>query len=421
MESKIAPIFSNLKTRQVVLATLTVAIVGLAFWLLYRYRIAILILFTAIILGMALQPLVDWLVKRGLSKTLSLAILYVILLSFLGLGILLLVPSIVTQSSALIITIPEIYVDLRAALMKSNSNILMNIAWNMPSDIRLLLDTSSQTPAEMVNVQNVLNIAGTIMNTLLAAIALFLLTSFWILDGERTITSLLLYLPQRYRPQTREVVEQIESRVGAFVRGQFLLSLSIAVLALISYLIIGLPNALVLALIAGIFEAVPIFGPALGAVPALLVAFSVDPTLVIWVLISTVVMQALENYLLVPRIMGASVGVNPIITLLLLATLSSLLGLPGALLAIPSAAIFQLLLSRFVLDPRQKIWHKQEGRDATSALRYETKELILDIRKHLRRKKVRADMQADQLEDEIEDIAVQVQKLLDKKLEGIDP
>jgi hypothetical protein len=163
----------------------------------------------------------------------------------------------------------------------------------------------------------------------------------------------------------------------------------------------------VLALIAGLFEAVPIFGPALGAIPAILVAFAYNPTTIIWIIASTALIQLLENYLLVPRLMGTVVGVNPIITLLALATFSTLFGLPGALLAIPSAAIIQLVLNRYVLSSDQSNWPLPAGRDKASALRYEVQDLIVDVRKQLRRKDGRSNEESDKIEDSIESLALE--------------
>jgi predicted PurR-regulated permease PerM len=197
-----------------------------------------------------------------------------------------------------------------------------------------------------------------------------------------------------------------------------ILCLAIGLLALIAYLILGLPNALALALIAGIFEAIPILGPALGAIPAILVAFAIEPPLAVWVILSTVIIQGLENYLLVPRVMGAAVGVNPILTLLSLATLSSLLGLPGGLMAIPFAAVIQLLLNRLVLSTDANSLAKQAGRDLTSALRYEVQDLIGDVRKQLRKKGARSNDANDQIEDAIEALAIELDVFLSQvKLE----
>lgn len=401
------------KARQVILATLFVVAVGLGFWMLYRYRMVILILFTAIILGMALRPAVDRLMQLGISRSLSLGLVYSLILISLGLAVWMLVPVLVTQGSELIISLPNIYQELRKFFLTSHSMIFYNIGMYMPFDIRIVLSKTPAVAQNLDEVGRVIEISVTLLNGILALIAVFLLMSFWILESDRTVANLLLYIPQRYRSSTEELIKSIERRVGLFIRGQFFLCLSIAILALISYLIIGLPNALVLALIAGIFEAIPIFGPALGAVPALLIAYSLEPHNVIWVIVSTVTMQGLENYLLVPRIMGKSVGVNPIITLLVMVTFSSLLGLPGALLAIPFAAIFQLLMDRLVLSRDLSSRKILEGRGVLSALRYELFDLVGDVRKQLRKKDDRSNEEVDRVEDEIENIAAQLDQFLE--------
>jgi len=125
--------------------------------------------------------------------------------------------------------------------------------------------------------------------------------------------------------------------MGGYIRGQGILSLAVGLAAFVSYTLIGLPFALVLSIIAGLMEMIPVFGPVLGAIPALLVALSVDPGKAIWVLVATGVIQMLENAWLVPRIMNHSMGVNPIITILSLVAFSSVFGFPGALLALPLA------------------------------------------------------------------------------------
>jgi hypothetical protein len=107
---------------------------------------------------------------------------------------------------------------------------------------------------------------------------------------------------------------------------------------------------MVLAVIAGMMELIPVFGPALGAIPAFLVALSVEPEKAIWVVLATVFIQIIENAWLVPRIMKNSLGVNPIIVLLSLVAFSSVFGFPGAVIAIPAAGIIQLVIDRIVLS-----------------------------------------------------------------------
>lgn len=412
------PIISQWTARQVILATCTAVAVGIGFWLLFRFRMVVLILFIAIILGTAIRPLVDWFTRRGLGRVYALTAVYALLL-FAGVAALVsLLPVLISQTVNLSVTIPEIYRDLRATLQDSSSMFLWNLAYNLPPDFRLL---SGSTPAATEALDAVLNLnhfAGIFLNGFLTVVGIFLLTSFWILESDRAMRGVLLYAPTHMRWRARELIQAVEIRVGAFVRGQLILSLTIGLLALIAYLLIGLPNALVLALIAGICETIPIIGPALGAGPALLVAFSTEPSLVVWVILATILMQALENYLLVPRVMGASVGVNPIVTLLTLATLASILGAPSALLAIPLAAVVQLLLDRSVFSKEQAGPANLDGRDFNSALRYEIQDLIGDVRRLLRSKRRRSNDEIDQIEDSIEALAVDLDILLARSIEG---
>jgi hypothetical protein len=112
--------------------------------------------------------------------------------------------------------------------------------------------------------------------------------------------------------------------------------------------------------------------------------------------------------------MSAAVGVNPIITLLSLATFTSLLGLPGGLMAIPLAAVIQLLWNRFLISSDQVSGASPVGRDINSALRYEVRDLIGDVRKQLRKKGARSDEATDQIEDAIEALAIDIDLFLDQ-------
>ena len=156
-------------------------------------------------------------------------------------------------------------------------------------------------------------------------------------------------------------------------------------------------------------------GPLLGAIPAALVALSLGPDKLVWVIIATVVIQQLENSLLVPRVMSRSVGVNPFVSLLAFFAFSSLLGLAGALMAIPMAAIIQILLDRFVFGPAAIEPEVSTGRDYASRLRYEAQDLAQDLRRQARLKKEGSELrveQTDQMLDKIEAITTDLDSLL---------
>jgi hypothetical protein len=156
-------------------------------------------------------------------------------------------------------------------------------------------------------------------------------------------------------------------------------------------------------------------GPLLGAIPAAVIALSIAPSKLVWVLIATLVIQQVENSLLVPRVMRKAVGVNPFVSLLAIFAFSSLFGVAGALMAIPIAAMIQLLLDRFVFLPGTMEAEISTGRDYASRLRYEAQDLAQDLRKQARLHQSGPDrsiMQTDQVMDEIEAITTDLDYLL---------
>jgi len=244
------------------------------------------------------------------------------------------------------------------------------------------------------------------------AIAIILLTIYWTLEGGRIRHAGLMLVPIQKRSDARELVDEISSRLSGYIIGQGILCLIIGVLALIAYTIIGLPNALFLAIFAGIMEAVPVVGPFIGAIPAIIIALTISPISALWVVVATVVIQQLENNLLVPRVMKRAIGVSPLVSILALLALGSMYGILGALVALPLAAIVQLLLGRFVLSADVEPDPLKAGRDRLSLLRYETHQLVQDVRGQVRKKDTVPSELTDFVEDELEAIALDLESYL---------
>lgn len=413
MENSQKNYLENLTSRQVITATLVVVGVSLVFGLLFYFRLAFTLLFIAVFLGTAIRPLVDWFFQKGIPRAWGVVLVYTLLVALIVALGLLLIPLLIEQSAELSVRLPANYQNIRAQLMISPNRLVRLIATQLPQLHNLgapAPDAAEVNPLEQV--ANLLSMTGQVFKGLLSTLAVFLLAFYWALDGERTIRGVLLWLPSKSRPGIRALIDEIEEKVGGFLRGQALLCLIIGIAALAAYSLIGLPYALVLGLMAGIFEAIPIVGPVLGAIPALLIALTVSDQAVIGVLIASLAIQGLENYILVPRIMSKAVGANAIVTLLSLVTLSSLLGLAGALLAIPVAAIAQLLLDRFLLNRSVDTSTTIIGRDYASMLRYEYQDLIQDIRKVLRSKEQDTDDTSDAVEDELEKVANRLESMI---------
>lgn len=356
MEGTIESESSKLKswtTGQVVLATLFVVGTILAFWLLYRFRIVVFLFFIAMVIGTTMRPIVGWLYKRGISRSLGIILIYLIFAALLVGFMALIVPLIVDQATQFSKNLPEYQLEIRKFLMGSNNLILRNLGYRIPSSFSFF-GTGEPTSEELIDqVSQTFRYAGLVINGFLSILAVFLLAYYWTQEGNFLIRNLLRLIPNSHRNEIREFINVVEVKIGQYVQGQGTLSLIVGCAAFIAYSLIGLPYALILGIIAGLMELVPIFGPALGAIPAVLVALSVQPGAFIWVLVATGLIQLAENIFLVPRIMKNSMGVNPILTLLSLVTFSSVFGFPGALLAIPLAAIIQLAFERFYLSAQK--------------------------------------------------------------------
>jgi len=399
--------------RQVVLATISVVAVILAFWLLYQFWNVLFLLFSGIVIATAIRPLVDWLNRQGLPRIFGVILVYLLLAGLLVGIILLVAPLIADQMTQISSQVPIYYLNLRKSMVESNNLLIQGIGFSIPLTLGTLLNFAPAQGQPLDQVAQTFHYASLIFQALFAGLAIFLLGYYWTQEYERTIRALLILFPASKREGIRETLTSAEEKVGAYIRGEIILTSTVGAAAYVAYLLIGLPYALVLALFAGLTEAVPVFGPVIGAIPAALIALSIGPDKAIWVVVSTSLIQTAENHLLVPLVMNRSVGVNPIVTLLALAAFGSLLGLPGAILAIPMAAIIQLLIDRYFLS-FGVVKEKIVGRDYLSFLRFEARDLANDVRKQLRQKAELSNESTDRVEDEIESIANDLDVLLEK-------
>ena len=191
----------------------------------------------------------------------------------------------------------------------------------------------------------------------------------------------------------------------------------LGLMVLVAYWIIGLPSVLALAFVAGVCELIPIFGPTLGAIPAVLLALATDPAKVFWVIPVTILIQNIENHFLVPQVMKRTVKVNPIVTILAITAFGYLLGFLGVLMAIPLAAVIQVILDHSLLRPSEPKIEEPVGRDTISKLHLQAQEFIQDVRKVVRDKDGTSTQEGvDDVEDEIESIATELDGLLVQSL-----
>jgi predicted PurR-regulated permease PerM len=174
-------------------------------------------------------------------------------------------------------------------------------------------------------------------------LTILILAFYMLVDADNIVRTFVRLFPLSERSRVEEACRRVSTKVSAWLGGQLLLAGIIGATAAIGLFFMGVPYFYVLALIAGIGEMVPIVGPLLAAVPAIAVAFTVSPALALGVAVFFLVQQQFENHVLVPKVMERQVGVSAVVVIVALLIGGTLLGVVGAILAVPTAAILQVL------------------------------------------------------------------------------
>lgn len=416
--------FAGWTPQRVVTLTLIVLAIAAGFFLLFRFYMVVFLFLVAIMLGTATKPAVGWLHRRGVRPEIGLILVYLALLGLITLFLLLVVPMLAGQVSSVVDTLPQHYRDLRQGLIDSSNRFIQRLALGLPVTIAFSLSSlAAPAPAPgsaLAAIGPAVGVLGGFVKALFVVIAILVLAYYWVQEGEVLVRRIILLFPAERREPARELYDELEGKVSGYFRGQAILCLAVGLLVLIGYLIIGLPYAIGLALIMVVCEAIPMIGPLLGAIPAMLVALTLAPDKILLTAVVIFVAQMSENHVLVPRIMDRSVGVNPIITILGIAAFGSLFGFAGALLAVPLSAMVQIIAARAMFStPAASA--DEVGRGKAGILRLAAQELVQDVRKSSRAEPEEGlliDPDVERAEDMLEAIAVDLDKMLtDREVE----
>lgn len=297
----------------------------LLLWVLFQVREIILMLFVALILMSAFNPAVDWMEKIHLPRGVAILIVYIFVWTSVGLIIAGVVPALIDQTSRLIHLIP-------AAISQVE---LFNA--NQQAITQQLLAQIGSLP------ENLLKFTVGLFGNLLAVLTTLVMTFYLLLERKHLNKYLSTVWAGDKPAQISKTINEIERRLGSWVRGELVLMLTVGVLTYVGLLILGVEIALPLAILAGILEIIPNIGPTISAVPAVLVALTIHPLTALATASLYFLVQLTENNLLVPKIMQKAVGVNPLVSILGLMIGFSLAGPAGAILAIPTIIVAHII------------------------------------------------------------------------------
>lgn len=304
-----------------VLFTLTL-LAGL--WVVGQIFDILFLLFIAFLLMTALHPLVVFLERFRVPRVLGILLIYAVVFGFFGMSLVGTIPTLVVQSGRLVSELPNFLARLLPY-------------WNIdPSAI-----SQQITPIG----ESLVKVTLGIFSNFLAVVTVLVFTFYFLLERRHADEILTSIFGDEVAKQVLTLLRSIERRLGSWVRGQLLLMVAVGVLSYIGLLILRIEYALPLAILAGLLELVPMVGPILSAIPAVLVSLATSPLLALSVVALYIVVQQLENNLLVPMIMKQSVGFAPIVTIIILMVGGRLAGIPGAILSVPIALVVQEIIS----------------------------------------------------------------------------
>ena len=195
---------------------------------------------------------------------------------------------------------------------------------------------------------------GTLAKSVIGFVTILILAFYLLIEGDSLFAGFARLFPRERRAEVIRAGREISTKVSAWMTGQLILGGTIGATSAIGLYLLGVPYFYVLALVSAVGELIPVVGPILAAVPAVAVAFSVSSRTALWVALFFIVQQQAENHLLVPKIMERQVGVSAVVVIVALLIGSSLFGILGAILAIPTAAILQVVVQS-LLNERERL------------------------------------------------------------------
>ena len=323
-----------------------IIVLALALW---KLRIVIALLFLGFVIASAMRPSVEWLHRRAhVPRGVAVVIHYLGFLAAIGLFLYLVVPVAITQIDHAIGHVPTSRAQLHHAATHSHG-IRHEILHALDKRLR-------QLPSGASLLHPAITVTKTLFEILVGILFMFAVGTYWIFERDSTISLVQSLVPREHRRVTRDTWVLIDMKLGAFVRGQFLLVVIVATLLSIAFWADGEPYWLLIGSFAGVVELIPIVGPLAAGAIAIGAGLTVGWTVAIGAGIAVLVLRQLEDYVIAPRVMGHAVGLSPLVVLVSVIAIGYLLGPLYVLIAIPIASIAATLVDVIVhgRDPAEE-------------------------------------------------------------------
>jgi len=343
------------------IAWILATIVGV--WLFLQLRAVVLLLVVALVFAGTFNPLVEWLERRGIKRLYALTLLFFALLVATSLLIFLTVPPFLEQLAQIVRDAPHHREQLIALLQQRD--------FTAPLARALQHAGLEQTFSRIEN--SLVGYAPEALTALGWAVTTLFLSFYLLADGKRMQGTVYAIVPRDYHMRLARILQNLEAIVGGYMRGQLITSVAVGLFTYLLLVFCGVPNALSLALFAAVVDVIPFIGALLATAPAVLVALSQSLSTGLVVLVALFIYQEVENRILIPKVYGRALRLAPATVVLALLAGGLLLGVIGALLALPIAAGLQMMLAelRVELPGDDSDDRTAQARDAKTEATYE--------------------------------------------------
>lgn len=327
---------------------------------LYVIKEVLAIVFVAWVLASAMNPLIDRLQRYKIPRFVSILSIYLVLICIIILVFVLLIPPLIEELTNLTKDLPNYYNTLLGVL---DSYKKTGAEYGVASDMEKIFTAATEAVTNLS--KGIYNVATSFIGGVATFFAILVIVFYMTMQEEGIKKFIQSITPAHYQPYIVQKINRIQSKLGSWLWGQIILMFFVGALTAIALQIIGVKYVLVLAIIAGLCEFIPIVGPIAAAIPAVLFTlldFSESPVKPLLVIIVYVVVQQIENQFLVPKIMHRSVGLNPIVIMITLLIGAQIGGIVGIMLAVPAATIISIFLEDFFNSKKEEA-NKLEGEE----------------------------------------------------------
>ncbi|MBI2008748.1 AI-2E family transporter, partial [Candidatus Amesbacteria bacterium] len=279
----------------------------------------------AVILMSELTPFVDWLKKYHIPRGLAIFFIYLFVWALAGSLIATVIPGLIDQSGKLIRVLP---------VSLSQIELFNTHQQEISQEILARLGSLPE---------GLIKFSVGLFSNILGVVTTLVISFYLLLERNKLDRYLALLLGPDKPEKAKRIINEIEHRLGRWVRGELFLMIAVGTFTYFGLVILGVDIPLPLAVLAGLLEIVPNIGPTISAVPAILVALTINPLTALATLALYILIQQLENNLLVPKVMEKATGVNPLVSILALMVGFKIAGPAGAVLSIPIILVAQII------------------------------------------------------------------------------